>query len=295
MAKIIWHTALLPDGGGTYTTVQSGLVVSTYADGAVETITGNFTYSGGAITSGFVTDSYIVRGGVTVMTMAELQIPAAAYFNARLAGNNTAVANFIFAGSDEIFGGDGNDLLPGGAGNDTIIALGGNDTVGGGDGNDDINGNLGQDSVFGDAGSDTVRGGQGNDTITGGAGDDPHVNGNIGNDIVFGEAGNDTLFGGQGNDTLYGGDGDDMLSGDLGNDSLYGGLGADTYVLRPGGGLDDAMDFAVSQGDRVGLLAGTSYTVDVLVYVRVNLAGGERITLYNTFDPTQIANWIVYI
>jgi Ca2+-binding RTX toxin-like protein len=83
----------------------------------------------------------------------------------------------------------------------------------------------------------------------------------MGNDTVYGGVGNDVVRGGQADDTVYGEDGNDFVSGDRGADMLYGGAGADTFHSFAEAGMDWVADFKASEGDRVNLLAGSTYTV----------------------------------
>lgn len=64
-----------------------------------------------------------------------------------------------------------------------------------------------------------------------------------GNDRIIGSRGNDQLNGGDGDDVLRGGRGSDYLDGGLGNDKLRGGPGSDVFIIRPGEGIDQVMDF----------------------------------------------------
>jgi len=70
-----------------------------------------------------------------------------------------------------------------------------------------------------------------------------------GNDMIGGSAGADILNGYAGNDTL---------SGLAGNDTLTGGVGADTFVFAANQGGDFITDFSTSQGDHIGIAAGTN-------------------------------------
>jgi Ca2+-binding RTX toxin-like protein len=200
----------------------------------------------------------------------------------------------VASGTNILDGNDGDDYITGGSGQDFVRGLEGDDFIDGGGGADDVNGNKGDDEVNGGDGADTVRGGQGDDLVFGGDGDDPHVNGNIGNDTVHGDAGADTVFGGQNDDDIYGDDGNDYLSGDLGSDTMTGGNGADTFHLGFNGGHDYVTDFKASEGDKVLLDHGASYTVtqsgpDTVV----TLSTGEQLTLQGVNSSTLPAGWIV--
>jgi Ca2+-binding RTX toxin-like protein len=217
------------------------------------------------------------------------------------------------SGADSIDGGDGNDVLNGAAGADTIVGGLGDDNINGGSGNsylrgnegndqitggdsfDDINGNQGDDTCTGGLGTDWVVGGKDNDSLFGDAGDDI-VYGNIGNDTCDGGSGNDVVRGGQNDDILTGGTGDDWLSGDRGNDTITGGAGADIFHSFSGAGVDRVTDFSLSQGDRVLLDAGTSYTIlrtagDTVL----DFGNGDQLILAGVNVTAPDASWISYI
>ncbi len=132
-------------------------------------------------------------------------------------------------------GDDGVNTLVGGGLGDSLIGLDGNDTLQGRDGADLLSGNLGADLLYGNTGADTLFGGRGGDTVYGGA--EP--------DRLFGDLGNDELW------------------GDRGADTLTGGAGADVFRFVGGSGSDVITDFDAASGDRIGLVAGMTYTVAV--------------------------------
>lgn len=100
-----------------------------------------------------------------------------------------------------------------------------------------------------------------------GGGDASGTGNGLGNWLA-GNIGNDTLNGGAGNDTLLGG---------LGNDVLTGGSGADLFAFLSGDGQDTITDFDASQGDRIGLAVGQTYSVDTN-------ANGDAVVVYGTSD-----------
>ncbi|MGA0605396.1 calcium-binding protein [Phenylobacterium sp. VNQ135] len=229
------------------------------------------------------------------------------------------------AGADSLSGGIGHDSLVGGAGNDTLFGstgddqffgddgddwlmdTGGSNFIRGGAGNDfidtssssnnrpafnDLHGNTGDDTVMGGRAGEWVVGGQGNDLLSGG-GEGDVVYGNLGNDTCYGDTGNDWVRGGQGNDSLSAGDGDDFVAGDRGSDTISGGFGADLFHAFSGVGLDRILDFNAADGDRVNLLAGTTYTLrqegaDTIV----DLGGEDRVVLVGVQLGTLPAGWI---
>ncbi len=77
------------------------------------------------------------------------------------------------------------------------------------------------------------------------------INSQTGSGLILGTCGNDILRGSDCSDTLVGG---------LGNDTLFGGLGADTFVFASGDGTDTIADFKLSEGDRIGLIGGLTYS-----------------------------------
>ncbi|WP_299540938.1 M10 family metallopeptidase [Phenylobacterium sp.] len=224
---------------------------------------------------------------------------------------STTIENAIgSSGADTITGNAANNSLSGGAGNDVIMAGGGNDTIQGGEGTsylrgedgndsitggsafDDINGNKGDDTLHGNAGDDWVVGGQGNDMQFGDAGGDV-VWGNLGNDTLDGGDGNDQVRGGQGDDSLSGGAGDDFISGDRGNDTETGGAGADLFHTFQDAGIDKVLDFNLSQGDRVMLDPGTSYTVgQVGADTVIDMGAGNQMILVGVQMSTLAPGWI---
>ena len=224
-----------------------------------------------------------------------------------------------FGGDDSMSGGSGDDLLNGGpafvggpdAGNNTISGGAGNDTLGaanganylrgddgndsivGGSGFDDINGNKGDDTIDGGSGGgDWLVGGQANDFITSHASDDI-LYGNLGNDTLTGGTGNEILRGGQGDDTIAAGDGNDWISGDRGSDTVSGGAGADIFHTFNGAGVDRVTDFHVSEGDRVQLDPGTTYTVSqVGADTVIDMGDGDQMILVGVQMNTLPSGWI---
>lgn len=130
-------------------------------------------------------------------------------------------------------------------------------------------------------------GGGGNDTLVGGRGED----------VLLGGDGNDTLFGARGEDVLLGGAGNDVLNGGSGHDVLIGGGGADLFDLVRGGGHDVIIDFNHADGDRIGLAAGTTWTVTAGSdgFAAVSIGHGDRLSL-NGVLPSQVdASWFAVV
>ena len=196
----------------------------------------------------------------------------------------------------------GDDTISGQTGNDTIADTGGSNYLRGDDGNDQITGGTGFDDINGNAGDDTLRGGGGGDWVVGGK-DNDIVAGEDGDDIVYGNLGNDTCDGGDGNDIVRGGQGDDQVkgnagddyvSGDKGNDTLIGGAGADTFHSFGNAGLDRVTDFNRSQGDRVLLDLGTTYSVSqVGADTVIDMTGGGQMILVGVSMASLTGAWLV--
>jgi len=194
--------------------------------------------------------------------------------------------------------------LTGGASDDTLTGLDGRNTLFGGDGADHIfggsnfnqvNGNKGEDVITGKSQvGDWLLGGQGNDQVDAHASSGHNlINGNMGSDALTGGSGGDTLRGGQGDDVVVGGSGADWISGDLGNDTLTGGGGADTFQATAGTGFDRITDFHQSEGDRLHLSAGTTYTVSqVGADTVVNTSHGDQMILSNLQASSLSSGWI---
>lgn len=233
-----------------------------------------------------------------------------------LTASNNPSGNILggFGGDDVLVGGSFGDVLDGGVGSNTLIGNDGNDTLGAPDSHDFnyIRGGAGSDAIFGGAGRDDVNGNQGEDTITGGEGGDDWllggqgndqvtatagnviINGNLGTDTVTGGSGNDWVRGGQGDDIVRGGAGDDNLYPDRGNDTVTGGSGADVFHLQAFGGADRITDFNGTEGDRIQLDPGSTYTLaqsgaDTVL----TLGSGDSMTLVGVARTSIAADWII--
>jgi Ca2+-binding RTX toxin-like protein len=212
-------------------------------------------------------------------------------------GNGEPISDYIqrFAGYDTpfTFGHSGDDTLIAGAGYNYLRGGDGQDSLQGASGFDDINGNTGADTIDGGSGgADWLVGGQGNDLITAHASGNI-LYGNIGADTLNGGSGNEIVRGGQGDDLLFGGAGNDWLSGDRGSDTLSGGAGADVFHTFSGAGVDVVSDFRASEGDRVQVDPGDTYTVSqVGADVHVDMTGGGELVLQNTQLSSLPSGWI---
>ena len=230
--------------------------------------------------------------GDDVITVRSTTLPA----------TDTSFTGMGFGGNDLLVGGGSLSTLFGGDGNDTVQAGSaassylrgdsGDDSLSGGAGFDDINGNMGNDTAHGNAGDDWVVGGKDNDMLFGDAGSDI-VWGNLGNDTLDGGDGNDQVRGGQGDDSVSGGAGDDYVSGDRGNDTITGGPGADLFHTSQDAGIDKVLDFNLSEGDRVMLDPGTTYSVSqVGADTVINMGAGNQMILVGVQLSTLTPGWI---
>lgn len=204
--------------------------------------------------------------------------------------SDLAVRLALLDGSDDFWG----HMAP-----DRLRGYGGDDTIRGLNGNDDLQGNTGRDIIFGGHGDDWVVGGKDDDLLYGderpgefGSGADI-VLGNLGNDTCYGGAGADTVRGGQGDDVLAGDAGADWLAGDRGDDTISGGAGADTFHSHGEAGIDRVLDFNAAEGDRVNLLAGSTYSVaQVGADAVVSIGGGAQVILVGVSLSSLPAGWI---
>jgi len=244
--------------------------------------------------------------------------------------DTTGFFNTVLAGGDRIGGSSGLDVLHGYAGNDLLHGEGGSDSLWGGTGNDVIyaqtlpgipafspgstylRGEEGDDYIIGGAGFDDANGNMGNDTISTGVGDDYSVGGkdndllfgddgddivwgNLGADTCVGGNGNDQVRGGQGDDWVFGGAGNDFVSGDRGNDTITGGTGADLFHGSQDAGIDRVLDFSLSEGDRVQLDPGTTYTLaQVGADTVIDMGGGNQMILAGVQLSMLPDGWIFY-
>ncbi|WP_372785778.1 NF038122 family metalloprotease [Phenylobacterium sp.] len=200
---------------------------------------------------------YVEAGSFGDETGGRYTVSVQAGATAATAGNDVLVGQ---AAGSIIMAQTGNDTITGDDAQNYLRGDEGDDSVSGGSAFDDINGNMGNDTLHGNDGNDWVVGGKDNDLQFGDAGDDV-VWGNLGNDTLDGGDGADQVRGGQGDDVLTGGAGNDYISGDRGNDTESGGAGADLFHGSQDAGIDRVLDFHLSEGDRVMLDPGTTYTV----------------------------------
>ncbi|WP_282187856.1 hypothetical protein [Azospirillum sp. TSO22-1] len=148
-------------------------------------------------------------------------------------------------------------------------------------------GTAGADALTAGTRDARLWGGGGNDTLTGGRGED----------ALLGGDGNDVLFGAGGEDRLLGGAGDDILNGGTGRDVLTGGGGADRFDLVRGTGRDVITDFNHADGDRIGLAAGTAWTVTTGSdgFAAVSIGLGDRLSLTGVLASQVDASWFSFL
>jgi phospholipase/lecithinase/hemolysin len=191
-----------------------------------------------------------------------------------------------------VMGGAEDDVIAAGSGANVLRGGNGADSIAGGSGFDDTHGNMGNDTVRGGPGDDWVVGGKDDDVLFGDDGGDI-VYGNLGADTCEGGAGDDVVRGGQQDDVLSGGDGADFPAGDRDADTITGGAGADIFHTHGEAGIDRVLDFNAAEGDRVNLLAGTSWTASqVGADTVVSMGGGGQMVLVGVQLSTLPAGWI---
>jgi serralysin len=88
--------------------------------------------------------------------------------------------------------------------------------------------------------------------------------------------------------------GNDFVSGDRGNDTISGGGGADLFHGSQDAGIDRAVDFHLSEGDRVLLDPGTSYTLaQVGADTVIDMGAGNQMILVGVQLSTLTPGWLV--
>ena len=101
------------------------------------------------------------------------------------------------------------------------------------------------------------------------------------------------ITGTTGADQLVGTSGGDAISGLGGNDSIAGGTGADLFHGSQDAGIDRVIDFRVSDGDRVFLDPGTTYTVSqVGADTVIDMGGGNQMILVGVTMASLPSGWI---
>ncbi|WP_421934364.1 calcium-binding protein [Phenylobacterium sp.] len=270
-----------------------------------------FTYNAfDELVGGIVTDQDHYVEGLPVFSLSDADISVATWLDYVDAGDAVGELAYVFRGDDEIlgnqwddrlvgmggwddiWGGGGDDDIYGGAGDDYLRGEGGDDLIEGGDGHDDLHGNTGSDLIYGGWGDDWVVGGKDHDELYGEAGWDI-VLGSLGDDYVSGGDGDDWVRGGQGDDEVVGGAGWDWLSGDRGADTVTGGSGADIFHTFGEAGVDRVLDFNLSEGDRVMLDFGTTYSVaQVGPDTVISMGGGGQMILVGTTLGALTPGWI---
>ena len=122
-----------------------------------------YTFSGTDltdITGGTFTGFSSVFNGITVASIANWNVDAAAFYDIFLTQDWVALQDFVLSGDDKVIGTSGSDILSGATGQDTLYGNGGFDRVLGGSGNDRLAGGTGNDTLVGGAGNDILTGGK---------------------------------------------------------------------------------------------------------------------------------------
>jgi len=269
----------------TVSYVPQALAVTPGAFVFTASVTGTYEYSLSA-------NSYVSTGAYAVMTHELFGAMAGTDGADTITGTSSGDSIYPGSGSDEVHAGLGNDTIGEASGQNYLRGDEGDDLITGGTAFDDINGNMGNDTVSGGLGDDWTVGGKDNDSLSGDAGSDV-VWGNLGNDTCSGGDGNDQVRGGQGDDSVSGGAGDDYVSGDRGNDTISGGSGADLFHGSQDAGIDRVLDFHLSEGDRVFLDPGTTYTLNqVGADTVIDMGGGHQMILVGIQLSTLTPGWI---
>jgi serralysin len=243
-----------PQGGGTHTIVNSGLIeaftaIENLSATGIERVTNSGTIIGNIDLGG---------GNDSITDFAKVKVKG------KLVTKHGTVDGTIDLGdgNDSFKGGNNAETVRDGQGADTYKLGGGNDTLiaaatTGSDGVDTIDGGAGidtYDAFFctaallinldtkahgGIAAKSVVSGqtdhifnfedvkGSGNADIIYGNAAANHITGAGGADQLFGLGGNDVLVAGGQGSQLHGGDGNDTLNGGTGDNDFYGGAGRD--------------------------------------------------------------------
>jgi len=103
----------------------------------------------------------------------------------------------------------------------------------------------------------------------------------------------ETLTGTSAHESLWLGQGDTGV-GAGGDDTISGGSGADTFHSFAEAGVDLVLDFNFAEGDRVNLVAGTTYSyAQVGADVVVNMGPGASLILQNVQMSSLGEGWII--
>jgi Ca2+-binding RTX toxin-like protein len=109
-------------------------------------------------------------------------------------------------------------------------------------------------------------------------------------------AAGETWSGSEGSDAHTGTAANDVINGMGGDDFLSGGNGDDTFHAFSGAGMDVVTDFHASEGDRVQLDAGTTYTLSQQgADTIVDMGNGDELVLKNVTLSSLPNGWIFTI
>jgi Ca2+-binding RTX toxin-like protein len=240
--------------------------VATHGTGGSETLTGTaygdlvWAYGGNDSISGLAgndalngsTGADTINGGAGVDLASYYFAAQGVSVDLRVTGAQVGFAGGeevgdVLTGIEELGGSIFADVFVGDGNSNILSGYAGNDTLSGGDGYDSILGGQGADLINGDAGSDILFGG-------------------ADADFMYGGAANDTVDGDAGNDQLFGGDGRDVLNGDDGNDLLTGGAESDVFVFTGSFGVDQILDFSVTDQIDLAAISGIVNYADLVAF-----------------------------
>jgi Ca2+-binding RTX toxin-like protein len=284
-------------GGSGDDRLQAGLGADTFYPGAGDDVV-TLASRDDTVAYGDFTSAGIIVSGATGPVTVDLRIVGPQTVGGGMGVDVVYGAGNLSGGrfSDILIGSDARNVITGEDGDDTLNGVGGDDFLDGGLGNNQLLGGDGDDHLFGRNGQTALYGENGDDTIEGGSGFDD-VNGGAGADSINAAlaAGNtgDRLRGGQGDDVIIAGAGNDYISGDRGSDTETGGAGADIFHSSQNAGVDRVLDFHPTEGDRVMLDAGTTYTVSqVGGDTMVDMGGGNEVVLVGVQMSSLSDGWI---
>lgn len=240
-----------------------------------------FTFAGGLVTGGTITDAvYRDADNKVLFSVANASANASL-----LEFDTTKQLELLGARNDSIYGTNKVDyLIPGSnAGNDKIYAYGGNDTINGSSGNNFYHGGTGSDSV--NYVRANVEVGTHGIVVRVADGEVDNAWGGVDRFVSI-----ERFSGTQFDDRFVGNNASNSFNGEAGNDVLIGKGGADTFVYFDDSGRDRITDFGRG-ADKIMLtfIDGIDTFADVRSVmsqsgndVVIDLGAGNDITLVNT-------------
>lgn len=221
----------------TATEIRVG-IAGNYYDRYIGT---GFTFSGGAVTGGTVTqfESYEGLGTGLNYRITAANASAVTVYDYLSTGQSEALKAYVLRGADSLAGSGSSDWLMGMAGNDTLNGGAGNDTLEGGTGNDVYYVQQAGDRVVEavSGGTDTVYSYLSSHTLAA----------NVEYGVVR-TTGTASLTGNALANRLTGSTGANTLDGGAGVDTMVGGDGSDTYAVRQVGDLVSETNAASAGG-----------------------------------------------